>query len=83
MPALHLVTEMNPDRYCVESPDGINPASSAGHVIYRYADSEISAGVAFDGKGYRCVSYGFPIEALTSDAEIERLVVKTLEYIKK
>ena len=83
MPVLGLVNEMNPVKYCVESPDGIAPVSKAGQVIYRYGDSNISAGVAFEGKGYRCVSYGFPIEALSSEEAINRLIVKTLEYIKK
>ena len=83
MPALELVTEMNPVKYCVESPDGIAPVSKAGQVIYRYGDSSISAGVAFEGKGYRCVSYGFPIEALRTEEAINQLIVKTLEYIKK
>lgn len=83
MPALDIVREMNPYKYCVESPDGIAPSSKSGQVIYRYADSDISAGVAFDGKGYRCVSYGFPIEALSSDEAINQLIYKTLEYIKK
>ena len=83
MPSLEIVNEMNPYKYCVESPDGIAPVSKAGQVIYRYADSDVSAAVAFEGKGYRCVSFGFPIEALESDKDINQLIIKTLEYIKK
>ena len=83
MPALEIVSEMNPEKYCVESPDGIAPATKSGVTIYRYTDSNISAGVVFDGNGYRCVSYGFPIEALKNDETINQLIVKTLEYIKK
>ena len=83
MPSLEIVNEMNPYKYCVESPDGIAPVSKTGQVIYRYADSDVSAAVAFEGKGYRCVSFGFPIEALESDKDINQLIIKTLEYIKK
>ena len=83
MPSVKIVGEMNPHQYCVESPDGIAPASKAGQVIYRYADSNVSAAVVYEGKGYRCVSYGFPIEALEGESTINKLIIKTLEYIKK
>ena len=83
MPTLKIVNEMNPHTYCVESPDGIAPADKSGQVIYRYADSDISAAVAYDGKGYRCVSFGFPIEVIESQSAINELIIKTLEYIKK
>lgn len=79
----HLVTRMNPHKYCVESPDGIKPASNSGSIIFRYSDSEIPAGVAHEGEGYRCISYGFPIEALDSEEFINKLISNTLEYLKK
>lgn len=80
---LHFVTKMNPHKYCVESPDGISPASKTGTILYRYSDSEIPAGVAHEGNGYKSISYGFPIEALDSEASINKLISNTLEYIKK
>ena len=80
---LPLVKEMNPHRYCVESVDGIAPANSAGKIIYRYSDTDIPAGVYHQGNGYRCISLGFPIEAV-EDAEMkDRLIVTILEYLKK
>ena len=80
---LQIVTAMNPDIYCVESPDGIAPASKAGTTIYRYADSSIPAGVVHEGKGYRCISFGFPIETLEDEDSIRELISTTLEYLKK
>ena len=74
---------MNPHKYCVESPDGISPAYKSGNIIYRYSDSEISAGVAHEGNGYKSVCYGFPIEALDCEASINKLISNTLEYLKK
>lgn len=80
---LPLVKEMNPHRYCVESVDGIAPANSAGKIIYRYSDTDIPAGVYHQGNGYRCISLGFPIDAV-EDAEMkDRLIVTILEYLKK
>jgi hypothetical protein len=80
---LQLVMEMNQGIYCVESPDGIAPASKAGKTIYRYADSGISAGVAYQGNGYRCVSFGFPIEVLTETKMINSLIKNSLDYFTK
>ena len=80
LPSVTLVMEKNPDVYCVESPDGILPASKSANVIYRYSDSGVCAGVAYEGKGYRSVSLGFPIEALEEYQMIEDLMVNTLKY---
>ena len=80
LPAVTLVMEKNPDVYCVESPDGILPASKSASSIYRYSDSGICAGVAHEGKGYRSISLGFPIEALEDYHMIEDLMVNTLKY---
>ena len=71
---------MNPVSYCVESPDGIAPASAKGKSIYRYTDSGISAGVAYDTGIYRCVSLGFPIETLADNTQINELIDNTLKY---
>ena len=78
--ALSLTMEKNPDRYCVESPDGIAPASKSAFEIYRYADSGTCAGVAYEGKGYRCVSLGFPVEALEEYQMTEDLIKDILNY---
>ena len=80
LPEVALVMEKNPYVYCVESPDGILPASKTASGIYRYSDSGVCAGVAHEGKGYRSVSLGFPIEALEDYQMIEDLMVNTLKY---
>lgn len=76
-------TERNPRIYCVESPDGIAPSSASGHIIYRYRDSGISAGVAHEGNGYKCVSLGFPIETLEETEMINSVILNSLEYFKQ
>lgn len=80
---IKFATKQNPYTYCVESPDGIAPASVAGHIIYRYKDSGIAAGVAHDGKGYKCVSLGFPIEILEETDMINNVILTTLEYFEQ
>ena len=80
---LEVETEQNPSIYCVESPDGIAPAYKRSKTIYRYSDSGISAGVAFDADGYRCVSLGFPIEALREPSQTDNIIKTVLEYFRQ
>ena len=75
--------KVNQDCYCVESPDGISPASEAGKTLFRYPDTGISAGVAHEGEGYRVVSLGFPIEVLQDKEDIDKIINITLEFFKK
>ena len=74
---------VNPDVYSVESPDGLEPASEAGKTLFRYADTGISAGVGYEGDGYRAVSLGFPIEVLHDKKDINKIINITLEFFKK
>lgn len=75
--------EINPRQYCVESPDGINPSSKNGATFMRYADTGISAGICHQGRNYRTVCLGFPVEALKEEKDIDSIISLTLEYFKK
>lgn len=76
--------EINPDCYSVETPDGIAPASSkTGSTFMRYPDTELSAGICHQGKGYRTVCLGFPIETLKKEKDIDQIIKLTLEYFNK
>lgn len=70
------------DVYCVEMADGLMPEKNAS-TICRYGDSNISAGVAYKGKDYRCVSLGFPIEALTSTRQCDHIISTMLNFLLK
>ena len=83
MKSFSFCNEINSVRYCVESPDGLVPASDKGCTILRYTDTGISAGVGFEGKGYRTVSLGFPIEALMEEDDIDSIINITLDFFKK
>ena len=74
---------VNPEMYSVESPDGLEPASAAGKTLFRYADTGISAGVGYEGDGYRAVSLGFPIEVLHEKEDINKIINITLDFFKK
>ena len=68
--------------YCVEAADGLVPSKNSA-TIMRYGDSNISAGVAYKGKDYRCVSLGFPIEALTSIRQTDHIMSTVLDFLLK
>lgn len=72
---------VNPSIYCVENPDGIQPADKNGSVILRYSDNGIPAAVAYDAEEYRVVSFGFPLEVLKDSNILEAILHRSLEYI--
>lgn len=75
---------INEKCYSVETPDGITPVSSkTGSTFLRYSDTDISAGVCYEGKGYRAVSIGFPVETLKEEKSIDNIIKTTLEFFSK
>lgn len=53
--------------YSVETPDGIEPATSKAHTIMRYTDTGISAGTCYDAGKYKAVCIGFPMEVIDDE----------------
>ena len=70
----------NPESYCVESPDAILPSDEEAFTFMRYSGSNTSAAVAYDGD-YRCVSFGFPLEALTSQHQVDCLMREVIGFL--
>ena len=70
----------NPFTYCVESADAILPSDDRAFTFMRYEGSNTSAAVAYDGQ-YRCVSLGFPIEALTSQQQVDGLMCEVMRFL--
>ena len=75
-------TEPNPEKYCVEAPDGLAPAGDGAETFMRYPDSMISAGVLHDSGAYRTVSVGFPLETL-SPSDLSRVISSATSFIFK
>ena len=76
LPAATYNREWSSAVYRVESPDGIAPAGRQARTLMRYEGSQIGAAVAFDGPGYRCVSFGFPLETSPQMAETLAAVLR-------
>ena len=70
----------NTSGYCVENPDGIRQSGSGGRLAYKYRSSNVGAAVLYNGSGYRVASYGFPLEALKSEADLKAVLRGALEF---
>ena len=67
--------------YCVESPDGLTPVGDGACTIFRYAENNISAGVAYRGD-YKTVVLGFPIETLETQEQIDCLIGEIARFFR-
>jgi len=74
-------TKPNGTRYCVESPDAI-AAMEGAFTVMRYSDTGQSAAVAYKGPAYRVLTLGFPIEALSSQADINAIIKDSVGFLK-
>ena len=73
-------TDNRADFYRVESPDGLVPAQKSAQTIFRYQDNNLSAGVAYQGPGYKAVSLGFPLESLLESADRKTIIDAALAF---
>jgi hypothetical protein len=65
----------------VESPDAI-AAMEGAFTVMRYSDTGQSAAVAYKGPAYRVLTLGFPIEALSSQADINAIIKDAVGFLK-
>ena len=73
--------ELNDELYCVESPDGLTPVGNGAYSIFRYAENNISAGVAYQGS-YKTVILGFPVETLDTQEQIDSLIGEIARFFR-
>ena len=66
--------------YCVETPDGLAPASDTAKAFLQYSDTRIPAGICYDAGAYKAVSIGFPIETVDSTEAIYEIISSSLKY---
>ena len=69
--------------YFVETPDGLLPSNENGATFLRYSDTNISAGVCYQGSGYKTISLGFPIETITRKEDISSLMKTAMDFFAK
>lgn len=75
-------TEPNSQKYSCEAPDAFIPASDKAYTIFRYPQTSISAAVAYKGEDYRIISFGFPLEVLKSQEQIDSLIGEVINFFE-
>lgn len=72
----------NDKLYCVESPDGVIPASAKANTVLRYRENNIPAGIAADMGSYRTVVVGFPFETIECEKSRNKMMSQVLDFFK-
>ena len=72
----------NDKLYCVESPDGVIPASAKANTVLRYRENNIPAGIAADMGSYRTVVVGFPFETIECEDSRNKMMSQVLNFFK-
>ncbi len=70
--------ELNAESYAVESPDAIEPSQGA-YTVMRYAENNLSAGIAYRG-AYKTIVLGFPFETIRTEKERNELMHNILQF---
>ncbi len=68
-------------RYQVQDPDAIEPVGEKAYPLVCYVDNNKCAGVVYDG-GYKTCVLAFPIEALTTQREVNELMRQVLGFFE-
>jgi hypothetical protein len=73
-------TGLHPDLYTVEGADALEPAGPGARTVTRYAENNMSAGIACR-ETCRLVALGFPFEAVLGEYDRNLLMKKILEFL--
>ena len=81
--AYSFVTDFHPTLYGAENPDGIEPVKGSNALtVMRYAENNVSAGVAYHGETYNTVILGFPFECVDSPTSRHTLMKYILDFFE-
>ncbi|MBN2092581.1 fibronectin type III domain-containing protein [candidate division KSB1 bacterium] len=78
--SLKFNTNYHPGIYAVEAPDAIEPADRFSRTVLRYSESNMSAGVAYQGP-YRGVCFGFPFETILGQKKRDEVMKGILNFL--
>jgi len=71
----------NAEIYCVDAPDGIEPAGQNAYTAFRYGENNISAGIIYKGK-YRVVAMGIPFETILDTSDRTKLMQQIIRFFE-
>ncbi len=74
-------TSPNSKIYYVENPDVIRPSDSKATELCKYPVSQKNAGIIFRTK-YGVCAFGFPLETITEEEKLEKLMKDIFDYFE-
>lgn len=80
--SLHFNTSRHTSLYTVEAPDAIEPAGENAYQLYRYSSNNSGAAVFFNGN-HKAITFGFPLETLTRQSELNTLMNQILSIFEQ
>lgn len=78
--SLSLFTDYNDIHYAVTHADCLMPDDGAFSTLL-FAPSDLSAAVAYPGKSYRTISFGFPFECIEYKSDRARIMEAVLSFL--
>ena len=73
--------DMNPDIYCVERPDGFQPAGKGARTWLRYPGTPLAAAVYNQGGNCKAVTLGVPVETVIRPEDRQWILGQALGWI--
>lgn len=65
----------------VDYPDQLKPVGGAKEIIAYSGGKGGSAAIAYDGRDFKIVNYGFPLETVTDESVRNELIVRSVKFI--
>ena len=75
-----LYRQLNETRYAVPSCSSLSPTGGS-YCSMLYLNGNQSAGTAYNGKDYRCMTVGFPYESITDDNTRRQIMAGILKFL--
>lgn len=82
LPACVFMTQEGQPQYRVEAPDALEPTDKKGMRLYRYSDTSMNAGVAYDGD-QRIIVLGFPFESIIGESNRAQVMNGIMNFLVK
>lgn len=73
-------SELNDKKYVCEAPDAFTPVGEKAFTIFRYPQTSISAATAYNGDDYKVAVFGFPLEVLKDQQQINDLIGQVIAF---
>lgn len=67
--------------YKVEAPDAIEPSGAHSYRLYRYNSNNTSGAILYNGN-HKAVSFGFPLETITSPNQLTDIIKSIMNYFE-